>query len=67
VAARLRRELETEVDMVRGRYGELKFLVDGETVVDGGPLAAVGVFPSSSKIVAAVRRRLTGQEGQDRR
>jgi hypothetical protein len=36
VAARLRRELRTEVEMVRGRYGEFKMLVDGKTVVDGG-------------------------------
>jgi len=66
VAARLRRELQAEVDMVHGRYGELKFLVDGETVVDGGPLAAIGVFPSSAKVVAAVRIRLAQEEGGNR-
>jgi hypothetical protein len=59
VAARLRRELQTDVDMVRGRYGELKVLVDGETVVDGGTLAALGVLPSGRKIVQAVRDRLS--------
>jgi hypothetical protein len=58
VAARIRRELKTEVDMVRGRYGEFKVLVDGETVIDGGSLAALGVLPSGRKIVAAVRARL---------
>jgi hypothetical protein len=42
VAARLRRELKTDVDMVRGRYGEFKVLVDGETVIDGGALAGLG-------------------------
>jgi hypothetical protein len=45
--------------MVRGRYGELKVLVDGETVVDGGTLAAFGVLPSGRKIVEVVRDRLS--------
>jgi hypothetical protein len=58
VAARIRKELKTEVDMVRGRYGEFKVLVDGETVIDGGALAALGVLPSGRKIVDAVRARL---------
>jgi hypothetical protein len=63
VAARLRRELGTEVDMVHGRYGEFKVLVDGETVIDGGPLAALGVLPSGPKVVKAVRARLSGTGG----
>ena len=58
MAARIRRELRTEVDMVHGRYGEYKFLVDGETVIDGGPLALLGVLPSGRKVVEAVRQRL---------
>jgi len=44
--------------MVRGRYGEFKVLVDGESVIDGGALAALGVLPSGRKIVDAVRARL---------
>lgn len=60
VAARLRRELGTEVEMVRGRYGEFKVLVDGETVVDGGALAALGVLPSGRKVLDAVRAKLSG-------
>jgi hypothetical protein len=59
VAARLRRELRTEVDMVRGRYGEFKVLVDGKTVVDGGALAALGVLPSGRKVLAVVRATLS--------
>ena len=58
MAARIRRELQTEVDMVHGRYGEYKVLVDGETVVDGGALVILGVFPSGQKVVEAVRQRL---------
>jgi hypothetical protein len=58
VAARIRSELNVEVDMVRGRYGEFKVLVDGETVIDGGALAALGVLPSGRKIVDGVRARL---------
>jgi hypothetical protein len=58
VAARIRRELNVEVDMVHGRYGEFTVLVDGETVIDGGALAALGVLPSGRKIVDVVRARL---------
>ena len=59
VAARLRRELRTEVEMVRGRYGEFKVLVDGKMVVDGGRLAALGVLPSGRSVLAAVRAALS--------
>jgi hypothetical protein len=59
VAARLRRELGVDVEMVRGRYGEFKVLVDGETVVDAGALAALGVLPSGRKVLEAVRARLS--------
>ena len=45
--------------MVHGRYGELRVLVDGETVVDAGPLAALGAAPSSRKVLASVRQRLS--------
>ena len=45
--------------MVHGRYGELRVLVDGETVVDAGPLAALGAAPSSRKVLAGVRQRLS--------
>ena len=55
MAARLRRELAAEVEMVRGRYGEFKVLVDGQTIIDGGAAAFLGVLPSGKKIVAAVR------------
>jgi hypothetical protein len=58
VAARLRRELGIEVETIRGHYGEYKVLVDGATVVDGGPLVILGVMPAARKIVAAVRERL---------
>ena len=58
MAARLRRELQTDVDMVHGRYGEFKVLVDGEPIVDGGALAALGMLPPGKRIVDAVRARL---------
>lgn len=58
MAARLRRELQTEVEMVRGNYGEFKVLVDGTTIIDGGAVAFLGVLPSGRKVVAAVRDRL---------
>jgi hypothetical protein len=61
VAARLRRELGIEVDAIHGHYGEYTVVVDGETVVDGGPLVIIGVMPSSRKIVETVRERLASR------
>ena len=55
VAARLRRELKADVEMVRGHYGEFKILVDGQAVIDGGAAAFLGVLPSGRKVVAAVQ------------
>ena len=48
------------MDMVHGRYGEFKVLVDDDTIIDGGGLAFLGVMPLAAKIVAAVRTRLGG-------
>jgi len=45
--------------MIKGQYGEYKFLVDGETVVDGGALVVVGIMPSAKKTVAAVQAKLS--------
>ena len=59
VAARLRRDLGINVDTVRGHYGEYKVLVDGEAVVDGGPMSVLGLLPSARDVVAKVRARLT--------
>jgi hypothetical protein len=58
VAARIRRELRTDVDMVRGSYGQFKVLVDGQTIIDGGALAFLGVLPSGREVLDAVRARL---------
>jgi hypothetical protein len=58
VAARLRRELKTDVEMVRGGFGEFRVLVDGQTAIEAGALAALGVLPSGRKVVEAVRARL---------
>ena len=60
MAARLRRELQIDVDTEHGRYGEYKVLVDGEVVVDGGAWAALGVLPAARKTVNAVRELLSG-------
>jgi hypothetical protein len=61
VAARIRRELHADVDMVRGNYGEFKVAVDGDTLIDGGAATFLGVMPSRAKIVAAVKERLQGK------
>ena len=49
--------------MVHGGYGEFTVLVDGETLVDGGALAALGVLPSAARVVKAVKERLSGTSG----
>ena len=59
MAAQLRRELQIDVEMVRGQYGEFKVLVDGDTVIDGGAAAFLGVLPSRKKILAVIRTRLS--------
>ena len=53
----MRRELATDVDLVRGPYGQFKVLVDGATIVDGGKWAMLGVLPSGPEVVEAVRAR----------
>ena len=58
MAARLRRELNAQVELVGGPYGQFKVLVDGETVVDGGAWAALGILPSGRKVIDAVRAGL---------
>ena len=58
MAAKLRRDLGIDVDMVHGRYGEYQVLVDGQTVIDGGALAALGIVPARTKVVEAVRFHL---------
>jgi hypothetical protein len=58
VAAFIRRTLQTDVELIRGRYGEFKVLVDGSLVADGGPLAALGVLPSRRRVADQVRAAL---------
>ena len=45
--------------MRKGPYGHFEVLVDGETVVDAGKLAMLGVLPSAREIVSAVRARVS--------
>jgi hypothetical protein len=59
VAARIRRELGLDVDMVHGKYGEFKVLVDNEIVVDGGALTFLGVLPSGRVVLEAVKGKLS--------
>ncbi len=57
-AARIRRELNADVEMVRARYGEFTVVVDGQVVVDPGLKVIFGVIPSTDTIVEEVRSRL---------
>ena len=58
MAVRLRRELGVDVETIRGHYGEYKILVDGNAVVDGGPMSVLGLLPSARMVVDKVRSRL---------
>jgi len=58
VAASLRRNLGLEVELVEGHYGEFTVLLDGEKIIDGGPLGSLGVLPSKRKVRELVERRL---------
>jgi hypothetical protein len=62
VAAKIRRELGIDLDMVHGHYAEYKVLVDGETVIDGGALTALGIVPADRKVVETVRAHLSSNE-----
>jgi hypothetical protein len=50
--------LGVDVEMVHGRYGEFKVIVDDSTVVDGGSLAFLGIMPSIRQSVEAVQGAL---------
>ena len=58
VAARLRRELDADVEVIGGPYGQFRVDLDGKTVLEGGPLAMFGVLPSGQVVVEAVRANL---------
>jgi hypothetical protein len=64
VAAKIRRELKAEVEMVHGRYGEFKVIADGETIIDGGSKVILGIMPSAKEIIEAVRAHLPEGDGK---
>ena len=64
VAARLRRELRADVEVVGGPYGQFTVDVDGNTVLKGGALAALGVLPSAQKVLEAVRAQLDKKQSE---
>ena len=57
MAAKVRRELNAEVEMVHGRYGEFKVIADGETIIDGGTKVILGIMPSAKQIIEAVKQK----------
>jgi hypothetical protein len=58
VAAKLHDETGIKPEMVHGAYGEFRVLVDGEPVVESGALGFLGVLPSVTSVIAAVRQRI---------
>ena len=58
MAALLKREHGTEPELVHGSYGQFKIDVDGREVLDAGAMAALGVVPTNSRILAVVSNAL---------
>jgi hypothetical protein len=54
----LRRDLGADVTLEAGPYGSFKVSVGDETVVDGGPLAFLGVLPTLDEIRTRVAAHL---------
>ena len=54
----LERELDLEVELVEGHYGEFTVLVDDEPVVRGGVLTFLGITPSLRRVREALERAL---------
>ncbi len=44
--------------MVRGRYGLFRVTVGGETVIDGGAAAFLGLLPPGDEVVATIKAHL---------
>lgn len=63
MAADLRDELGADVKLEDGHYGEFVVLVDGEEVINGGPLAFLGVLPSVKEVRRIVAERVAGRTG----
>ena len=57
----LRRDLGADVTLEAGPYGSFKVSVDNETVVQGGPLAFLGVLPTLDEI----RTQVAARENRD--
>ncbi len=58
MAAALKRDLDAEVEIASGHYGEFTVLVDDDEVVCAGPLGFLGVLPSVRTVRDAVASRL---------
>jgi hypothetical protein len=52
----LRRDLDVDVELVEGRYGEFSVLVDGQTLLEGGVWTFLGIMPSLARVRAVVER-----------
>ena len=58
MAADLRRELNVDIEMIEGHYGEFSVLVDGQEVFNAGALAFLGVLPTRRRVRELVLQRL---------
>lgn len=62
VAARLRSELDVDVEVVGGPYGQFQVRVDGALVLEGGPMAMLGILPSVQEVLDVVREAVSDRQ-----
>lgn len=58
MAADLKRELNVDVKLVEGHYGEFSVLMEGEEIFGAGAFAFLGILPSRQRIRELVAQRL---------
>jgi hypothetical protein len=56
--------LKADVEVLGGPYGQFKVELDGKAVVEGGPLAMLGVLPSAQTVLESVRAHLDKPKGE---
>jgi hypothetical protein len=54
--------LNADVEVLGGPYGQFQLELDGKPVVEGGPLAMLGVLPSVQTVLEAVRAHIDKPE-----
>lgn len=57
MAKKIKKEMNAEVELIHGRYGEFKVAVNGETIINGGAKVILGIMPSAGEIITAIKAK----------